>query len=222
VTSGGPSGGHGARTEVLRRVRAALEGAEPDVAVPAGHAVAGDLDRGAVLDRFVERVEDYRATVTRAAPDEVAEAIRAALGPTTAVVVPADLPVAWARLLDALDVRIDDPDDPLSTDGLDAVDAVITAAAAAIADTGTVVLDAGPGQGRRAITLVPDRHVLVVTADQVVQTVPEAVRRLQAEGSATRPLTWISGPSATSDIELSRVEGVHGPRTLHVVLVEQG
>lgn len=135
----------------------------------------------------------------------------------SAVVVPDGLDEGWvAALGDGVRVVVDSPGAPLPASDLDRVDVVVTAARVAIAETGTIVLDGEPDQGRRAISLVPDVHVCVVRADQVVQTVPEAVRLLAEH--PRRALTWISGPSATSDIELNRVEGVHGPRTLHVIL----
>jgi L-lactate dehydrogenase complex protein LldG len=159
-----------------------------------------------MLDLFVERVADYRATVVRCAAADVEARIAEALPDGARVVVPDGLP--WP-VLGAV------PDDGLSALDLDRVDAVVTAATVGIASTGTIVLSHGPGQGRRALTLVPDLHVCVVRADQVVADVPDAVALLDP----ARPTTWVSGPSATSDIELNRVEGVHGPRTLHVVLV---
>jgi L-lactate dehydrogenase complex protein LldG len=165
-----------------------------------------------VVGLFVERVEDYRAVVVRCGPDEVADRVREGLADAARVVVPAGFPDSW--LPDGVDQVQDKP--PLSAADLDGIDAVVTTAALGIAVTGTIVLDHGLGQGRRALSLVPDRHVCVVTADQVVTDVPDAVRRLDP----LRPLTWISGPSATSDIELDRVEGVHGPRNLHVIVVD--
>lgn len=174
-----------------------------------------------VLGRFVERVEDYRAVVVRIPETEIAETIGRALGDHRAdsVVAPGGIPAQWlTALADTVRVHRDDP--VLSHTELDTTSAVVTDAAVGIAETGTIVLDHGPGQGRRALSLVPDLHICLVRADQVVSDVPEAVARLAEAVRAGRPLTWISGPSATSDIELSRVEGVHGPRTLHVILVD--
>jgi len=214
-----------AREEVLARVRAALgdDGASrPDFVTPrltpAGPAyrTAGTLDGDRLMDLLAERLADYRASVRRTTPSGLAGEVAAALAGRGArrVVVP---PGWTVPLPPGVEAVADDGLTPLAPHDLDALDGVLTGAAVAIAETGTIVLDASPDQGRRAITLVPDYHLCVVRADQVVELVPEAVARLAA--SASRPLTWISGPSATSDIELSRVEGVHGPRTLEVILV---
>jgi len=201
-----------AREAILGRLRASLDDAPAVPTVPHGYrtVVPAGVD---VVALFADRVADYRAAVVIVPSDGVAaavEAIVAMVGPR--VVVPAGFPDAWLPA-SGYDRVADDP--PLSSADLDAVDAVITGCAVAIAETGTIVLDAGAGQGRRALSLVPDHHVCVVRADQVVGDVPEGVAALDPR----RPLTWISGPSATSDIELDRVEGVHGPRHLHVVIV---
>lgn len=196
-----------ARDEILARVHAALLGApEPPETLrpPAPHAPVTE----ATLALFVDRVSDYRATVETCAPGEVEARIASALGSRDAV-VPESLGY------DVPHAVVDTPGEPLSALQLDAVGAVVTRAAVGIAETGTIVLDHGPGQGRRAISLLPDLHVCIVESAQVVVDVPDAVARLDP----SRPQTWISGPSATSDIELSRVEGVHGPRNLHVLLV---
>ncbi|MFF4875009.1 MULTISPECIES: lactate utilization protein C [unclassified Micromonospora] len=195
------------RELILGRLRAAL-GATPTTSgdVPRGYRPAG----GAVdLDVLVHRLTDYRATVHRCADGEVAQAVDTILGGRR-VVVPPGLPRHW--LPDTVDVLTDDN---LPREQVAAADGVVTAAAVAVAETGTVILDAAPDQGRRVITLLPDVHICVLRTDQVVAGVPDALARLDPH----RPLTWISGPSATSDIELNRVEGVHGPRHLHVVLV---
>jgi L-lactate dehydrogenase complex protein LldG len=228
-----------AREEVLARIRAALGPADPSQPdsvtprlPPAGPAyrTLGSLTGERLLDLLAERLADYRAAVRRTTPSGLAAEVAAALAGRGArrVVVPPGLSVPLPPEVEAVpDEGLSPqppspqpplpPQPPLSPRDLDAVDGVVTAAAVAIAETGTIVLDGSPDQGRRAITLVPDYHLCVVRADQVVELVPEAVARLAA--SSSRPLTWISGPSATSDIELSRVEGVHGPRTLEVILV---
>ena len=190
-----------ARDEILGQVRAALAGTARGARPPIPHGSTADD----VVALFAERVADYRAVVERCTRRQLSARLKAAL-PEGRVVVPAGLSVT---VPDAV------VDDGLSAAELDACAAVVTDATVGIAETGTIVLDHGPGQGRRAITLVPDVHVCIVRADQVVADVPDAMPRLDP----AKPLTWISGPSATSDIELDRVEGVHGPRTLHVLLV---
>ncbi len=192
------------REAILARLRAALADAPEPVTVPRdyGRTLPPGTDLVAL---FTGRLLDYRAHVHTALAD--------AWQGVSRLLVPADAPRAWLAGF-AGEVVVDDGA-PLST--LDSVDAVLTGCAVAVAETGTIVLDGGPGQGRRAVTLVPDRHLVVVRPDQIVGRVPEAVRRL-AVSSASRPQTWISGPSATSDIELNRVEGVHGPRRLDVVI----
>ena len=191
-----------ARDDILGRVRAALHNVSPAVSVPPAPRAP---DRGDLVALFDERVADYRAVVTRCAVEDLAATVAAALG-TARAVVPPGLGVEVAGSV---------VDDGLSAAELDAIDAVVTRAAVGIAETGTIVLDHQPDPGRRAISLVPDLHVCIVDATQVVADVPDAIALLDP----ARPSTWISGPSATSDIELDRVEGVHGPRTLHVVLV---
>jgi len=203
-----------ARAEVLRRIRLALTNASAvDAADGQGYRQHGDVAGAALLDLLASRLTDYRALVRRATAATLADEVSAALArrDVRTVVVPPGLGVPMPAFAEVT------ADSGLSAAELDAFDAVVTAAAVAIAETGTIVLDGAPDQGRRAISLVPDYHLCVVRSDQVVELVPEAVLRLV--GSIGRPLTWISGPSATSDIELERVEGVHGPRTLEVILV---
>lgn len=202
-----------ARAQILARVRSALgdRPAVPEVPWTYGRPVGtGGLG---LVDRFVERVADYRATIERVGDAGVGEAIALALRGLRKVVADGVVREAWPDSADWVG------DDGLTASRLDAVDAVVTTATVAVANTGTIVLSHGPGQGRRALSLVPDIHVCVVRADQIVDDIPKAVARLMDLGLHTRPLTWISGPSATSDIELDRVEGVHGPRTLHVIVV---
>lgn len=219
VLPSGPDPAAGsAREVILARIRAALgdRPTPPDVA----RTYRRDAEPGTdVVALFAERAADYRATVEIVDEQDLPGTIAAALHTHGArrVAVPADLPEHWldgAQDPDGpeIDWLRDDP--PLSVADLDGVDGVVTAAALAIALTGTVILDAGAGQGRRMLTLLPDLHVCVVRADQVAATVPAAIARLEHR----RPQTWISGPSATSDIELDRVEGVHGPRTLHIIV----
>ncbi len=209
------------RDLILGRVRRALSDVPRDD-TPYEQAVDRDYLREhghrsveETVELLAENLADYRALVHRCTADELPALLAGVLAGhgSTSVVVPSGLDERWLAATEV--VRV--PDRGESTpDDLDHVDSVVTACALAIAETGTIVLDGGPDQGRRRITLVPDHHICVVRVPgQVVSSVPQAMDRLDP----ARPLTWISGPSATSDIELDRVEGVHGPRTLEVVLV---
>lgn len=204
------------RDRILGRIRRAVSDGAPDPAVPRDYfQVHGTRTPAQTADLLAANLAEYRAKVHRVDEDGLAPLLMrllAARGAQTVLVPPA-LPPYWLSAADPTRIH----DRAVSTAGeLDRVDSVVTGCALAIAETGTIVLDGGPEQGRRRITLVPDHHICVVRVPgQVVDSVPQALRRLDP----TRPLTWISGPSATSDIELDRVEGVHGPRTLEVVLL---
>ncbi|WP_030988147.1 LutC/YkgG family protein [Streptomyces sp. NRRL S-1813] len=209
------------RDVVLARVRRALVDV-PRGEGPGGSPVARDYHRvhgsrtsAQNVDLLAENLADYRAVVHRSDAEELPRLIGRLLAERGArtVLVPPGLDASWTAGSDVTLVGDRASSTPRE---LDAVDSVLTGCAVAIAETGTLVLDAGPDQGRRRITLVPDHHLCVVRVPgQVVGSVPQALPRLAPD----RPLTWISGPSATSDIELDRVEGVHGPRTLEVILL---
>jgi L-lactate dehydrogenase complex protein LldG len=210
-----------AREAILGRIRAALDDvpaaeSPADVVVARGYRRAGELSGDALVQRFAERVADYDAQVRRVDGAALADAITAGCAEMglRRVVVPAGLPAAWRpREVEVIE------DDGLSAGELDAIDGAVTGCAVAIAETGTLVLDGEGPSGRRAITLVPDHHVCVVTAEQIVGLVPEAIATLAPAVRERRaPITLVSGPSASSDIELSRVEGVHGPRHLLVLI----
>jgi L-lactate dehydrogenase complex protein LldG len=227
-----------ARAEILRRVEAARPRTAPSV--PRDYDQVDGPAGPDLIDLLVDRLEDYRATVRRCNPADLPAAVASFLAGAPTVVLPLGAPAEWlsahgdasrphadsiqsagtthqdGTVRSPVVARDGDPV-PLTVTDLDAPGvAVVTGCAVAVAETGTLILDAGPDQGRRLLTLVPDHHICVVRADQIVARLPAALRRLE---DPTRPLTMISGPSATSDIELNRVEGVHGPRQLNVVIV---
>ncbi|MGV9880204.1 LutC/YkgG family protein [Streptomyces sp. NPDC003006] len=212
------------RDRVLGRVRRALADV-PDDDIPYERAVGrdylrehGGLTVRETVDLLAENLAEYRALVHRCADEDLSGLLTRLLAErgSQTVLVPPGLPPYWLK--GAGPTRVHDRAASTAHE-LDRVDSVVTGCAVAVAETGTLVLDGSPDQGRRRITLVPDHHICVVRVpDQVVPSVPQALERLDP----ARPLTWISGPSATSDIELDRVEGVHGPRTLEVVLVSGG
>jgi L-lactate dehydrogenase complex protein LldG len=198
-----------ARAEILGRIAQAIADAE-STPVPRAYRRAGALSREERTQLFVDRVADYRAEVRRAdAIESAVTAVCAAHGVRT-LAVPPSLP--WRP--DGVELV---EDHGLTAQELDRVDGALTGCSAAIAESGTIVLTAGPEDGRRALTLVPDLHICVVRESQICELLPEALDRIDPR----RPITFVSGPSATSDIELSRVEGVHGPRTLIVLVARE-
>ncbi|EPH02458.1 hypothetical protein HMPREF1531_01764 [Propionibacterium sp. oral taxon 192 str. F0372] len=218
-----------AKDEILARVRSALRDVPGNVAVaedsPVDWKYGQQVDVGDVIETFIERVIDYKATVIKCpvadVPAEIAKGLKAL--EVKSVVIGDGVDEKWREAIEGAGAKlyIDTPGQQLSALELNEVDAVVSAAAAGSAETGTIVLDHRPDQGRRALSLVPDSLICVIRADQVYSSVPEVVTKL---GPSVKedglPLTWISGPSATSDIELSRVEGVHGPRNLYVIVQE--
>lgn len=215
-----------AREEILGRIREALQDVpaseqSDNIAIARAYRREGSAPREEMIERFIERVSDYKVAVLRVSEPDLPGAIATMCTARNVhrLVVPADLPQSWITA--GLELLRDEP--PLSNSQLDQSDGVLTACALGIAQTGTIVLDGGSGQGRRALSLLPDYHLCVIFESQIVDLVPEAITQLaDAVRLRGQPLTFISGPSATSDIELNRVEGVHGPRTLDVLVVGTG
>ncbi len=210
----------GAKEEILGRIRAALRDAPESSPIPRAYRRTSEETMEARITQFAEMASDYRAHVRLITSSAQLQAtIEQACRERSArrIVIPADLPQEWRPK--GLELLVDEN---LPHESLNDVDGVVTACAIVVAQTGTIILDGGFAQGRRAITLIPDYHLCIVFADQIVGLVPEAITELRtARQSTHRPITFISGPSATSDIELSRVEGVHGPRTLEIVIVTE-
>ena len=201
------------REAILARIRASLIDGPPPVAPSRTYRLRGDRDAAAVIELFVERVRDYEATVivTENPAAAVAEALVAANARRVGIAVDLEpeLRVGGVDLVE---------DVGLGARELDTLDGAVTTCASACAETGTIALDGGPGQGRQALSLVPDLHVCIVRAETIVETVPELIAALEPSAREGRPIVLVSGPSATSDIELQRVEGVHGPRRLVVIV----
>jgi L-lactate dehydrogenase complex protein LldG len=214
-----------AKETILWRVRRATrdvpERERPDdVTVERGYHKEDNAEREEIVERFAERVAEYKATVHRVTEDELPSAIEEALERrgVRRLVIPPYLPKGW--IPEGVETLRDAARPRLTNEELDESDGALTGCALGISQTGTIVLDSGRAQGRRALTLLPDYHLCVVREDQIVGLVPEAFARLEVTlKNDRRAITFISGPSATSDIELNRVEGVHGPRTLEVLIV---
>lgn len=217
------STGNSAREEMLRHIRTALHDVPVDeqpemIVVPHTYQYSKTIDHEEVVKQFVSRVAEYKVDVHRVEESALLEAIAAtcARRGVQHLVIPMDLPESWLPA----DVELLRDENTLTYEQLDASDGVLTGCALGIAQTGTIILDGRAHQGRRVITLLPDYHLCIVFEDQIVNLVPEAIAHSsEAVSRYKRPITLISGPSATSDIELIRVEGVHGPRTLDVLVV---
>ena len=207
------------KEEVFARVRSALRGKKASTAPAESYARKGELGAEDLLQLLEERLREYDARVFRCAEDDLGQQIAEVLasGGKSKMVHPSGLPAQW------LDARIswtsdaDGANGQLSFAQIEALDGVLTAATVAVAESGSIVLQHGPKEGRRALTLLPDYHLCVIFGEQIVETLPECFDRLRS--TATRPTTFISGPSATADIEMTRIKGVHGPRFLDVILV---
>ncbi|MCC3270196.1 lactate utilization protein C [Arthrobacter gengyunqii] len=207
-----------AREDILDRLRSALRDHPAVPEIPRTYREDSGMSAEERIELLVDRLVDYKAGVTVVDEAGIGARIAELLLDADSYVVPQGIDEVWLAEADATGPgrrRTDTPEAQLSVAELDSVDAVVTGSAVSVAETGTIILDGSPNQGRRAITLVPDHHICVVREGDVAGILPEALRRLDG----TRPLTWISGPSATSDIELQRVEGVHGPRNLDVIIV---
>lgn len=205
-----------AKEEILGRIRSALADAPVAPEVPREYRKSSDMGEAELIELLVDRLVDYKAGVDVIDAAQIPDFVAAKLAGASSVVYPHGLDTAWLSALgEDIEQRMDAPGARLGIAELDGTSAVVTSSAVSVAESGTIILDGEPDQGRRAISLVPDHHVCIVPVSSIVRLLPEAMPRL----TITRPQTWISGPSATSDIELERVEGVHGPRTLDVLMV---
>ncbi|MBM7051993.1 MULTISPECIES: LUD domain-containing protein [unclassified Rothia (in: high G+C Gram-positive bacteria)] len=210
-----------AKAEILKRIRTSL-GDHPQPAEPVrNYRKVSDKSEEEVLEMLIDRLVDYKANVYQETEETIAERVSELLGKSSRYVVPTGLKSEWLPKDTAARTRLVDSGNAkksgaLGVRELDAVDAVVTSSTVSCAETGTIFLTSNPDEGRRAITLVPDHHICVVPIDTVVELIPEAIKRTNFD----QPVTMISGPSATSDIELIRVEGVHGPRTLDVIILK--
>lgn len=209
-----------ARTEILARIRGALADQPAVAETPREYRKTSELSREEIVEMLEDRLLDYKANVFRETAETVAERIATQLGASARYVIPDVFDTAFLPEDTAARRAIVDPNDArkasaLGVRELNQVDAVVTSSTVSCAQTGTIFLSGRPNEGRRAITLVPDHHICIVPLDSIVELIPEAMARVEP----TAPTTMISGPSATSDIELERVEGVHGPRTLDVILL---